>query len=163
MNRLGRLGLLLPLLLASCTALDGYMPWLKQTKSTSQVLVAKSVEGTIIKAKATDPEFEVDPWAFVLTIRNKTSGPLWVKYKVVFTDKNDDPMDVQYGEVELAVDPPEFRKALVPEAESVKARVTLYLLDGSEASPLPIPTPSAGIGGNIGALLQNLTSRQEGC
>ncbi len=136
MKRRLRLLMIVPLLLASCTTLDGYLPWVKKSVSGSKSVLA-AVDASITKAVPTDPEYQEDPWSFILLVRNKTPQPLTVDYKIVFLDRKGEPSDVQYGTVDFPPEWKEIRKGVVPFAESSQAKVSLYLPGEPVASTPP--------------------------
>lgn len=147
MNRWSAQLVLATLLLASCTTLDGYMPWIKTSSISGSQAAAKVAEATVTKARETDPEYQADPWSFVLLVRNKSGRPLSIQYKVVFKGSHGEPTDVQYGQVDFPAVWSEYRKGLVPEALSSTAQVYLYLPDESGSNPSPpvaIASPTPG-------------------
>lgn len=146
MKRRTRLLLLMPLLLASCTNVNGYLPWVPKSVGVSgSKAVLAAVDATITKATPSDPEYREDPWSFVLSVRNKTPRPLSVEYKIVFSDRKGEPTDVQYGNVDFPAEWTELRKGVVPFAESTQARITLYLPEQQPEEPTGPPWPVASV------------------
>jgi len=143
MNRWSAQLVLATVLLTSCASLDHYLPFVTTSTFKGSKAAAKVAEASITKSSPTDPEYQADPWSFVLQVRNKSGNPVGIEYKVVFTDSQGDPMDVQYGQVEFSTGWTEYRKGLVPAAESSKAQVYLYLQ--GEGNPTPMPVPSTPV------------------
>ncbi|HEY9857318.1 MAG TPA: hypothetical protein V6D05_16350 [Stenomitos sp.] len=128
------------LLLSACASLDHYLPWVTTSASKGTKAATKVAEASITKALPTDPEYQADPWSFVLTIHNKTAAPLAIEYKLVFMDSHGDPSDVQYGQVEFPSEWSEYRKGVVPQALSSQAQVFLYLPGEGDPTPMPVPS-----------------------